>query len=440
MPPVSNGPSPEEIVALAVSMHQTGHLDEAEELYRRALESDRNNADANHFYGVLHHQRGHSEIAIQFIRLALQTDPKYVPARINLGNVYKEMERYEEAAAEYRKALAINPNAGEALNNLGTLLRLEKKYDEAIDAFERSIAIAPRNADTLQNLGNALRAAERFDEALTAYRRAIEIDPKHTDAHLNLGRALYSFGRVDEATIVYSKWLEADPDNAIAQHMLAACRGDQVPQRCSDAFVKESFDAFAGSFDEVLQRLDYRAPKLVADAVADAIPTPGQELRVLDAGCGTGLCGESLRPYASRLVGIDLSPKMVEKASLLKLYDELLEAELTHYMAGFHDEFDLIVSADTLVYFGSLEDVFAVANESLRSGGVLVFTVEEADPRECADGYRLNPHGRYSHTRQYIESQLARAGFESVTIDHETLRKEVNQPVAGLVVTARLAE
>ena len=332
----------------------------------------------------------------------------------------------------------INPNAGEALNNLGTLLRLEKRYDEAIDAFQRSIAIAPRNADTFQNLGNALRAAERFDEALTAYRKAIEIDPVHTDAHLNLGRALYSFGRVDEATIVYSKWLEADPDNAIAQHMLAACRGDQVPQRCSDAFVKESFDAFAGSFDEVLQRLDYRAPELVAGAVSDAIPKRQRQLRVLDAGCGTGLCGESLRPYANRLVGIDLSPKMVEKAGLLNVYDELLEAELTHYMAGFCNEFDLIVSADTLVYFGALEDVFAAANESLRPGGLLVFTVEEADAGECLDGYRLNPHGRYSHTRQYIESGLRRAGFETATIDHETLRKEVNEPVAGLVVTAQL--
>ena len=85
--------------------------------------------------------------------------------------------------------------------------------------------------------------------------------------------------------------------------MLAASTGRDVPPRASDAFVVNTFDNFASSFEVKLESLSYRAPALVADTLADAGLAPDGRLVVLDAGCGTGLCGPLLRPYASRLVG-----------------------------------------------------------------------------------------------------------------------------------------
>jgi ubiquinone/menaquinone biosynthesis C-methylase UbiE len=35
---------------------------------------------------------------------------------------------------------------------------------------------------------------------------------------------------------------------------------------------------------------------------------------ILDLGCGTGLCGAWFTDYSARLVGVDLSPKMIEVA------------------------------------------------------------------------------------------------------------------------------
>ena len=61
-----------------------------------------------------------------------------------------------------------------------------------------------------------------------------------------------------------------------------------------------------------------------------------------------------------------------------QIYDELTQAELTAYLRDHPDGFDVIVTADTLVYFGALEEVAAAAAAALRPGGVLVFTVEEA--------------------------------------------------------------
>jgi predicted TPR repeat methyltransferase len=106
---------------------------------------------------------------------------------------------------------------------------------------------------------------------------------------------------------------------------------------------------------------------------------------------------------------------------------------LTAYLENHPDSFDLIVSADTLVYFGDLDAVSRVARAALRPLGYLVFTVEQA-----AEGtYRLNPHGRYSHSGEYVRRVLEDAGLFVIAIDATTLRMENEVPVAGWIVSAR---
>lgn len=427
-------PSPDQMLASAIELHQKGQLPSAETLYRRVLADQPRNVNALHFLGVLLHSRGDSAEALRLIQRAIFFDPRYLAARINCGNVLKEMHSYPEAELQFRKAIELEPNSGPAYNNLGTVLKAQHRIESAIAAFEKATALNPRHAEAFQNLGNALKKTDRIEDALTAFRKAVEIDPHQSDAHLNLGRALYRFGRVEEAAVVYEKWLEIDPKNSIAEHMLAACRGNAVPDRCSDEFVRESFDAFADSFDEVLERLEYRAPGLVAEAVDRALPPPQSQFRVLDVGCGTGLCGERLKPYSSELTGIDLSSKMVDKAAKLGLYDLLEVAELTQFLLAHPGEFDLIVAADTLVYFGALTEVFLATSASLREEGVFIFTVE-ADSQ--SDSYQLQPHGRYSHCETFVRRELLGAGFEVLAVEHETLRMEAEEPVEGLVVSAK---
>jgi predicted TPR repeat methyltransferase len=98
----------------------------------------------------------------------------------------------------------------------------------------------------------------------------------------------------------------------------------------------------------------------------------------------------------------------------------------------------LIVSADTLVYFGDLGDVTAVAAKALRPGGVLVFTVERAQPADAPGGYRIHPHGRYSHTGDYLLRTLAEAGFIAPSLREVKLRKEASTWVEGWLVSARV--
>jgi predicted TPR repeat methyltransferase len=243
-----------------------------------------------------------------------------------------------------------------------------------------------------------------------------------------------TLGELDKAVGVLAEWLKVEPDDPIAQHLLAACSGRDVPARASDRFVEKTFDNFADSFDSKLAKLSYRAPVFVAEMLAQS-DMASKSLDVLDAGCGTGLCGPLITPYARRLVGVDLSARMLAQARARNVYDELVKRELTAYLRDSNAAFDLIVSADTLVYFGPLEDVARAAAAALRPGGRIIFTVEELIDAGSVAGYSISPHGRYGHTRQYIECVLASAHLRPEIVPAE-LRLENGVPVRGLVVRA----
>jgi predicted TPR repeat methyltransferase len=196
------------------------------------------------------------------------------------------------------------------------------------------------------------------------------------------------------------------------------------------------FKSFAESFDEVLERIQYRAPALVAQAAAEVLGPPAARLEILDAGCGTGLCGEHFKPFARRLVGVDLSREMLVKAAARKLYNELIVGELTAFVGLVAAAWDVIVSADTLVYFGDLAPVMAAARRGLRPGGHLVFTLERAGDAEAPGGFRINPHGRYSHTEAYVRTVLGAVELEPRQVTPVHLRLEFSKPVEGLLVVA----
>ncbi|MEO8629195.1 MAG: tetratricopeptide repeat protein [Betaproteobacteria bacterium] len=423
-----------EALSVAMQLHRAGQLDEGETVYRRILEVAPDYPDALHYLGVLTHQRGRSVDAIELIEKSIALDPTQPDRYNNLGNVLVELGRLPEAANAYGEAVALQPEHADAYNNLGAVLKAQSRFKEAAEAFQKAIDLNPEHINAYNNLGNLLSARGMVKEAVAYYCKAITLMPNHPQSRKLLGIAYYSIGQVEAAANVFREWLRDEPNHPVAQHMFSACSGHDVPARASDAYVEATFDSFAGSFDEKLGRLEYRAPQLIAEALAKACAAPAKNLIALDAGCGTGLCGPLIAPYVSHLVGVDLSAGMLAKAQGRALYDDLVKAELTAYLQSKLDAFDLIVSADTLVYFGRLEPVIEAAARALRNQGLLIFTVEETADADAE--HRINPHGRYSHSRAYVERTLSAAGLEVRAIESAALRMEGGNPVTGLVVTA----
>ena len=425
----------DEAVELAILLQKTDQLPAARELFGRVLETAPDHARALHYAGVLAHQDGRSDEAIALIEQSLAREPDRADYYSNLGIVLQSAGRLEASIDAYRRAIAIDPQHANAHSNLGVLLRATGAPIEAEAAYRRAIEIEPGHIDAYTNLGILLNGVGRTEEAAACYCTVITLRPKHREARRLLALAHCVLGDVGEAIRIFEHWLEEEPDDPIARHMLAACTGRDIPARASDGYVERTFDGFAASFESKLQKLSYRAPALVAGALEQSGLAASKRLDVLDAGCGTGLCGPLMAPYARRLTGVDLSDGMLAHAKEKNVYDELTKRELTEHLRASRDAFDLIVSADTLVYFGDLEGVVSAAAGALRPNGLFVFTLEHAAVADPDAGYRLELHGRYSHRRAYVERLLARAGLRP-EIAEADLRMESGAPVAGLVVRA----
>jgi predicted TPR repeat methyltransferase len=425
----------DEAVAVALVLQQNEQWAAAEEIYRSILDVAPGQPDALHFSGVLAHQQGQSERAVALIERSLELEPDRADWHSNLGIVLQDRLAVDDAMAAYRCAIALDPNHANAHNNLGVLLRATGKAVDAEAAYRAAIRIDPQHSDAYTNLGVLLNGQKRSREAAACFSKVVTLRPKHPESRRLLALAHCTLGELEKAVEIFDEWLSEEPHNPVAQHMLAACSGRDVPSRASDAYIEETFDSFAASFDSKLAKLLYRAPALIAEMLSDSAGEPQTSLDVLDAGCGTGLCGPLISAYARRLIGVDLSERMLAHARARNVYDELVKGELSAYLREASTAFDVIVSADALVYFGPLDEVAVASANALRPGGRLIFTVEELTDEGSGDGYSISSSGRYRHSRAYLEGVMADVGLRPEILSAE-LRLEAGEPVPGLVVQA----
>jgi predicted TPR repeat methyltransferase len=417
-------------------LRTSGQLLDAANAYRRAVELRPSFPDAYNNLGLIFQAHEDYQEAIVAYRNALQYEPNHVAAHLNLGHAFGVQGRLAEAEASYKKAIELYPEHSEGYYRLGWIYWRQNRLDEAVDVFRKSAEFNPNHSDSFLMLGKLFERRGRTGETVEAYRQAVRVDAQNWPAYRALGTVLNLESRHDEAAAVFQQWALGDPDNPIPRHHLAALLGNNVPPRAADEYVSKVFDLFAESFDRQLERLQYRAPHLVSEALTVLGCLRLGDLDILDAGCGTGLCAPLLRSVARRLVGVDLSPAMLEKARERGDYDALHQGELTAFMNQVVAQFDVIVSADTFCYFGELESVIKAAATALRQSGHLIFTVEESAAKDTMLDFRLTPSGRYSHTKEYIERVLQKNGLTVCSISRVTLRVEYQKPVAGLLAVA----
>lgn len=429
-----------EALKMAMGLHRDMRLDGAEALYRRLLALQPGDANVQHFLGMLLYQRQRlpeRDEAIRLMTASVVADPHVAAWHNNLGIALLDGGEHEAAANAFGRCSALDATNVDALSNQGCLLRALGRHAESEQAFRQALALQPDFATAHTNLATLLSTTGRLPEAQRHFARSLELQPLNPTARKLLGVVYAQSGRLDEAATVFRDWVVSEPDSVQARHHLAAVTGENVPARAPDAYVVDVFDRFASSFDERLAMLDYQAPRLVGTALPAHLGAPEGRLEVLDAGAGTGLCGPWLAPYARRLVGVDLSAGMLDKARRRGGYHELVTAELVAYLDQHQGNFHLIVSADTLCYFGLLDGAMRAAHRALRPDGLLVFTVEAQDDAAGGPGHQLQPHGRYCHSRAYVLDCLHSAGMDRADAQPVLLRKESGKAVQGWLVTAR---
>ena len=432
----------------------------AASLYREIIAQVPMHFDALHMLGLIEYQSGQYESAVRLIQQAIRIDPYYPLAHLNVGNALRslkrpeealasydcalrlkpdyvtalynrgialhDLNRLEEALASYDRALALNPDYAEALVNRGVTLRDLTRLEEALASYDRALGLNPDLADAFNNRGNILSDLKRPADALASYDRALSLKPDYAEAFYNRGNALLELKRRDEAIGAYRKALENGGDSEQIKYALAALGAEAPPTASPMQYVKKLFDRYADRFDQhLVGELKYQTPTLLFDAIRRFAPSGN--LDILDLGCGTGLFGSLLRPFARTLTGVDLSSNMLEKAQQRQVYDHLICSELTEFLQTQTNNFDLAVAADVFVYIGDLSRVFHGVQGALRGGGFFGFSVEADD----GEDFVLRPTRRYAHSVVYLQKLADDHGFAVESIEQQVIRQQEGIDING---------
>lgn len=371
-----------------------------------------------------------------------QTEALY---QVALGHYDREDDR--RAAELFDAVLRRDPGHAGAAYKLGNLRKAAGRLGEAAKLYDRVLKREPGHAEARNNLGAVLQAGGRPEAAELCYREALRVRPSLAQPWLNLGRLLQEQGRNFEAAALYRDALVAGHDAGVFGHLKAAAEGategatGQGAPRAPDAYVRETFNAFAVSFDARLDSLGYRVPRRLADLLGAALaarPAPGGEARgldVLDLGCGTGLSGAALTGLPgglTSLTGVDLASAMLAEAQKRGPYTRLEQAEASAWLAAAPvSAFDVVIAADVFIYIGDMGPSMTAIARVLRPGGLFAFSVEAGDRDEAGEaqasglpgGWRLLPSGRYAQTRGYVERLALVHGFRIAAAEPETIRQ-----------------
>ncbi|MBL6456538.1 tetratricopeptide repeat protein [Belnapia sp. T6] len=391
-------PDPVALLQDGAARHARGDLAGAERLYRQVLRHSPGEPNAHNLLGVLARQRG------------------------DVAGALRHTER----------ALAAGPEVPAFLANRGAALAEAGRLPEAVAALRAALARRPEDPVTLRNLGQALCALGDPGAALAPLDAAARLQPAAPEPLLALAHARRESGDAEGAAAAAEAALDrAGGDAALAgqaHFLLAALGHGPAPDRAPAAYVRDLFDQFAPRFEaELTGRLAYATPALLARLLEESGTPPRRALRVLDLGCGTGLSGAALAPFARRLEGLDLSPRMLAEARRRGLYDALHEADLLDWLPGRPAGFELIAAADVLNYLGDLGPALRAIAGALAPGGLALFSVEAGEGAPFALGEAM----RYRHDPAHVAALAAEAGLAPVARREAALRTERGVPVAG---------
>jgi predicted O-linked N-acetylglucosamine transferase (SPINDLY family) len=201
-------PTLSEAMATALAHHQAGRFDLAEDIYRRILAVEPEQAEALHLWGVIAHQRGQHALAAERIRQAIALAPATAGFHSNLGEVCRALGEPHEALSAYRRALELNPQLAAAHNGLGLALESLGQVEEALACYRRAVECDPGLAEAHYNLGVAWHKRGDLDAATVCLRRALELNPRFADAWNNLGATLADLGQHSAAISCYQRTLQ----------------------------------------------------------------------------------------------------------------------------------------------------------------------------------------------------------------------------------------
>ena len=302
--------------------------------------------------------------------------------------------------------------------------------EAAVSHYREAQFLDPDDAAIALEAALYLAELGRHRESVEILERCVRRHPELPAARFHLGTVWRQLAEPEKAAQQLRRYLALEPEDRLGATAALDTLAEPATELPS-TYLRSLFDQYADEFDRNLVKdLDYRAPEILRQAVDRCWRAPAAGADVLDLGCGTGLGGAAFRDIARRMHGVDLSPRMIERASARGIYESLAVGDAVAALRAETAAWDLVIAADVLVYLGDLAPLFAAALQALRPGGVLAATVEAADGAEPA----LKPTRRFGHPADYLRRTAAAAGLTVALLEPASTRTEKGEPVAGNVM------
>jgi predicted TPR repeat methyltransferase len=344
----------------------------------------------------------------------------------NSGLALFELEQFPEAELHYLKASQINPNDPDIHYNRGLNLRRLNSFEAAADSFELACKLGDTTVDTLYNLALCYQDMQDYSEAERLYNTILEENPEHLSTLNNYAYLCHKSGATEKAVQLYNRLLKLAPRHQAAQHMINSLSG-KTPDTAPLDYVEAVFDNYAKEFEHSLvENLQYNTPNALRKLHDKFFPDASREI-CLDLGCGTGLAGVQFRSCCKKLIGVDISEKMLRVADRKSLYKKLIKDDILHFLHNGGVNCDMILAADVFTYMGELEKIFMACFAKTKNGGLFLFSVEESNNEK----FEIKTTGRFGHSQKYIIKLCQKTGWKILNTTFSKLRKDKGEWVKG---------
>jgi 2-polyprenyl-3-methyl-5-hydroxy-6-metoxy-1,4-benzoquinol methylase len=162
---------------------------------------------------------------------------------------------------------------------------------------------------------------------------------------------------------------------------------------------------------------------------------------ILDIGCGSGPQDLLLACTGARVVGIDISPREIERANAMKAVcapHRAIEYRCTPLeAAGFaRGQFDVVVSFSVLEHIVNREEVMRIVSEVVKPGGLLLLSTDSM--ATMTDERLIAKHRRDHAVQTYFTADELRAMLEDHGFGRIRIRPIFRGPYALRVFEAAL--
>ena len=188
-------------LALAISHHKAGRLDQAEGLYRALIGANPDDPDPRHLLGLIHLARNQIEAAVSQICRTAEARPHSAGVHANLGEALFRANRFADAAAALARSVDLDPAQPTAWHRLGRTLAILGRTEEAAVALRRCLALQPGHVGALRDLAGP-GASDVIPPLQAVLARADLPGRSRIDAGFALAGALDYVGQYDQAFAV----------------------------------------------------------------------------------------------------------------------------------------------------------------------------------------------------------------------------------------------